>query len=84
MSNVFYLCDGKDETCGRNNCYGTGGPCHHTDKIEHALNFHKGIAEQGYWETDMKDMISEAVEDALDRRDNKKRAAVNNYLADSL
>lgn len=36
---ILYLCDGEDETCSKNLCYKNGGPCRHTHKIVHAVNF---------------------------------------------
>ena len=28
--NVFYFCNGKDETCSKEGCHKNGGHCHHT------------------------------------------------------
>lgn len=28
--NVFYFCNGADETCSKESCFKNGGNCHHT------------------------------------------------------
>lgn len=33
---TFYLCDGLDKACPKTHCYRVGGPCRHTQKVEHA------------------------------------------------
>lgn len=35
---IFYLCDGKVESCNKTLCYKFDGPCKHTENVSHAIN----------------------------------------------
>lgn len=49
---VFYLCNGEDENCKKNNCYKKGGMCKHTTDIRFAKNFYKPYKPARYREKD--------------------------------
>ncbi|MCM1057921.1 MAG: hypothetical protein NC517_09975 [Firmicutes bacterium] len=49
---AVYLCDGREECSGQENCYMIGGFCRHTHDIAHAKNFYRLGREGDYREID--------------------------------
>ncbi len=44
---IMYLCDGAVEGC--THCWKTGGGCHHTSDINHAVNFKRRHPKSEVW-----------------------------------